>query len=67
MLIAQQSFFSNIDEISKEGAITNFLKNLSALSISKSRQMQNTNLKIDLPNIMIKNVCFHKFIFVSNS
>ena len=60
-------FFSNIDEISKEGAITKFLKNLSALSISKSRQMQNTNLKIDLPNIMIKNVCFHKFIFVSNS
>ena len=32
MLIAQQSFFSNIDEISKQGAITKFLKNLSALS-----------------------------------
>ena len=70
MLIAQQSFFSNIDAISKQGAIKKFQKmcdrpNCSV--ISKSRQMQNTNLKIDLPNIMIKNVCFHKFIFVSNS
>ena len=38
MLIAQQSFFSNIDEISKQGAITKFKKNLSALSIVYQNQ-----------------------------
>ena len=61
MLIAQQSFFFQISMkfLSREQL---------SIHISKSRQMQNTNLKIDLPNIMInKNVCFHKFIFVSNS
>ena len=48
--------------------LQNLKKSICIEYISKSRQMQNTNLKIDLPNIMInKNVCFHKFIFVSNS
>ena len=37
MLIAQQSFFSNIDEISKQGAITKFKKKLSALSLYQNQ------------------------------